>query len=294
MFRSTSRARSRGSRGSSRAVQPSAVLTGGRAAVPSPSCVRSERSRLGSRSARSTIPPRCTPMTSPSVRKCSAPATSHCRFVAGARRPRAHPLHLRLHRHAQGRDGDARRGQCLPRVGGAVFRPQADDRVHRTPRCILISRRSTCSARSAWARRCIWCPNPPCCPRSSRTSSHPAQLTQWFSVPSAMTYMAKFGGLPEPGFLSLRRVLWCGEVLPSRSSPSGWSGFRRASFTNLYGPTETIVASAYYTVPERPGMTPSQCRSAGRAKERNCWSSTTPASRCPTGEWASCSSAGAA
>jgi len=40
------------------------------------------------------------------------------------------------------------------------------------------------------------------------------RLTQWFSVPSVLHHMAKFDAIGSKGFPDLRRVLWCGEVLP--------------------------------------------------------------------------------
>ncbi|MBV9836903.1 MAG: amino acid adenylation domain-containing protein [Solirubrobacterales bacterium] len=78
------------------------------------------------------------------------------------------------------------------------------------------------------------------------------QLTQWFSVPSTMTYMAKFGAVPERGFPSLKRVLWCGEVLPTAILIDWMKRIAQASFTNLYGPTEATIASSFYTVEEIP------------------------------------------
>ena len=42
-----------------------------------------------------------------------------------------------------------------------------------------------------------------------------AELTQWFSVPSVLTYLAKFDVVRFNDFPSLRRLLWCGEVLPT-------------------------------------------------------------------------------
>jgi amino acid adenylation domain-containing protein len=79
-----------------------------------------------------------------------------------------------------------------------------------------------------------------------------SELTQWFSVPSIMTYMAKLGALGEPDFPALRRVIWCGEVLPTPILIHWMERVPHASFTNLYGPTEATIASSYYTVPERP------------------------------------------
>jgi amino acid adenylation domain-containing protein len=84
-----------------------------------------------------------------------------------------------------------------------------------------------------------------------------AELTQWFSVPSTMAHMVKFG-VVEPGvdersaFPSLERVIWCGEVLPTPVLLSWMRAIPQATFTNLYGPTEATIASSYYAVPELP------------------------------------------
>jgi amino acid adenylation domain-containing protein len=78
------------------------------------------------------------------------------------------------------------------------------------------------------------------------------ELTQWFSVPSIMTYMAKFDVIREGDFPALERVLWCGEVLPTPILMHWMQRLPHARFTNLYGPTEATIASSYYTVPECP------------------------------------------
>jgi amino acid adenylation domain-containing protein len=80
-----------------------------------------------------------------------------------------------------------------------------------------------------------------------------AELTQWFSVPSTMTYMAKAGVVQPGSFPSLDRVLWCGEVLPTPILIHWMRAVPQARFTNLYGPTEATIASSYYTVPAIPG-----------------------------------------
>jgi amino acid adenylation domain-containing protein len=77
-------------------------------------------------------------------------------------------------------------------------------------------------------------------------------LTQWFSVPSVLTYLAKFDVLDHGDFPALRRVLWCGEVLPTSALRHWMTRLPHVAFTNLYGPTETTIASSYYTVPECP------------------------------------------
>src|SRR5919201_1744741 len=79
-----------------------------------------------------------------------------------------------------------------------------------------------------------------------------AQLTQWFSVPSGMTFMARFGVIADRDFPSLRRVLWCGEVLPTPVLRHWMTRVPQATYTNLYGPTEATIASSCHTVTEAP------------------------------------------
>jgi amino acid adenylation domain-containing protein len=79
-----------------------------------------------------------------------------------------------------------------------------------------------------------------------------AELTQWFSVPSTFTYMARRGGIPPSGFPSLERVIWCGDVLPPPIVAEWMRRVPQARYTNLYGPTEATIASSFYTVPTVP------------------------------------------
>jgi amino acid adenylation domain-containing protein len=65
-----------------------------------------------------------------------------------------------------------------------------------------------------------------------------SELTQWFSVPSILTYMAKFDVVKMGDFPAMRRLLWC--------------GVPHVSFTNLYGPTEATIASSFYRVGQTP------------------------------------------
>jgi acyl-coenzyme A synthetase/AMP-(fatty) acid ligase len=78
------------------------------------------------------------------------------------------------------------------------------------------------------------------------------ELTKWFSVPSVLNYMAKFDVVKANDFPSLRRILWCGEAFPTPSLRYWMQKLPRVTFTNLYGPTETTIASSYYTVPVCP------------------------------------------
>jgi len=79
-----------------------------------------------------------------------------------------------------------------------------------------------------------------------------SELTQWFSVPSVLTYMAKFDVVRIGDFPTLKRLLWCGEVFSTPSLMYWMKRLPHVRFTNLYGPTETTIASSYYTVPECP------------------------------------------
>jgi acyl-coenzyme A synthetase/AMP-(fatty) acid ligase len=46
--------------------------------------------------------------------------------------------------------------------------------------------------------------------------------------------------------------MWCGEVLPTPVLIHWMKRLPHARFTNLYGPTETTIASSYYDVPACP------------------------------------------
>ena len=79
-----------------------------------------------------------------------------------------------------------------------------------------------------------------------------SELTQWFSVPSVLNYMAKFDVVKFNDFPALRRLLWCGEVFPTPALMYWMERLPNVSFTNLYGPTEATIASSFYTVPGCP------------------------------------------
>ena len=79
-----------------------------------------------------------------------------------------------------------------------------------------------------------------------------SELTQWFSVPSLLSYLAKFDVVRFKDFPTLRRLLWCGEVFPTPALRYWMARLPHVTFTNLYGPTETTIASSYYTVPSCP------------------------------------------
>jgi amino acid adenylation domain-containing protein len=79
-----------------------------------------------------------------------------------------------------------------------------------------------------------------------------AGLTQWFSVPSILVHMAKADAVRVGDFPVLRRLLWCGERFPTPSVIHWMRRLPHVTFTNLYGPTETTIASSHYRVPHCP------------------------------------------
>jgi amino acid adenylation domain-containing protein len=78
------------------------------------------------------------------------------------------------------------------------------------------------------------------------------ELTQWFSVPSLLAYVARFDAVEQDDFPTLDRLLWCGEVLPTPVLCHWMRRLPHVRFTNLYGPTEATIASSYHTVPSLP------------------------------------------
>jgi amino acid adenylation domain-containing protein len=89
-------------------------------------------------------------------------------------------------------------------------------------------------------------------PRGLAAMIRDSKLTQWFSVPSVLTYMAKFDAVKQHDFPHLERLVWCGEVLPTPVLVHWMRRLPHVTFTNLYGPTESTIASSYYRVPELP------------------------------------------
>lgn len=77
-------------------------------------------------------------------------------------------------------------------------------------------------------------------------------LTQWFSVPTVLAYMEKLGAIPADGYPTLKRFIWCGDVLPTPVLRAWMAHHPGVPFTNLYGPTEATIASSFFTLTEPP------------------------------------------
>jgi len=71
-------------------------------------------------------------------------------------------------------------------------------------------------------------------------------------VPSVLNYVAAHDGLAGRPLPELRRVLSCGEALPTPALIHWMERLPHVRFTNLYGPTETTIASTFYDVREIP------------------------------------------
>ena len=78
------------------------------------------------------------------------------------------------------------------------------------------------------------------------------RLTQWFSVPSALGFLVQHGAIAHGAFTDLRRLLWCGEAMPTPTLMALMERLPHVRFTNLYGPTEATIASSFHTVFESP------------------------------------------
>jgi non-ribosomal peptide synthetase component F len=77
-------------------------------------------------------------------------------------------------------------------------------------------------------------------------------ITQWFSVPSTLAFMLTGEAVREGDFPALERVLFCGEAMPAPVLGEWMRRVPHARYTNLYGPTETTIASSYHDFSSPP------------------------------------------
>ncbi len=69
-----------------------------------------------------------------------------------------------------------------------------------------------------------------------------------FWVPSALSFVANVGILADKPVPSLKKVLFCGEVMPNKQLNMWRQVYPNALFVNLYGPTEITEVCTYYIV----------------------------------------------
>ena len=75
------------------------------------------------------------------------------------------------------------------------------------------------------------------------------RITVWYSTPSILYLLAKFGRLTRWDHSSLRLVLFAGEVFPVKHLRALKTLWRHPRYFNLYGPTETNVCT-FLEVPD--------------------------------------------
>ncbi|HEX7953140.1 MAG TPA: amino acid adenylation domain-containing protein [Burkholderiales bacterium] len=139
------------------------------------------------------------------------------------------------------------------RWAGAYFGIDATDRHSQHPPLQFdLSTFDIFGTLSAGAQLHLVPPNMNLVPHMLAQFIRNAQLTQWFSVPSVLNLMAQFDLVRQNDFPALRRLLFAGEVLPTATLIYLMRRLPHVQFTNLYGPTETTIASSFYTVPQCP------------------------------------------
>lgn len=78
------------------------------------------------------------------------------------------------------------------------------------------------------------------------------KVTVWKGVSSLLMYMARTGAI-EPGRLqTLKKIIFSGEVLPTKYLKQWMETFPDKIFINAYGPTEATGISMYYRVDSMP------------------------------------------
>ncbi|MDV9194476.1 AMP-binding protein [Streptomyces sp. Wh19] len=82
-------------------------------------------------------------------------------------------------------------------------------------------------------------------------------LTGWFSVPSSIALVRRYGGLAAGSMPSLRWSLFCGEGLAASDAQAWQAAAPGSVLENLYGPTELTIACSVYRWD--PQVSPNEC-----------------------------------
>lgn len=75
---------------------------------------------------------------------------------------------------------------------------------------------------------------------------HEINALMW--APSALVLIANLGLLYEIDASCLKKIMFCGEVMPNKQLNIWRSAIPNATYVNYYGPAETTCASTYYIV----------------------------------------------
>ncbi len=79
-------------------------------------------------------------------------------------------------------------------------------------------------------------------------------VTVWYSAPSALSLLVRYGSVSDDALHSLRLILFAGEVFPNKYLGELMVRVPTARYFNLFGPTETNVCT-FYEVKEPPAAT---------------------------------------
>ncbi|HTT88301.1 MAG TPA: amino acid adenylation domain-containing protein, partial [Acidimicrobiales bacterium] len=71
------------------------------------------------------------------------------------------------------------------------------------------------------------------------------RISVWYSVPSVLTQLARYGSLPQFDLSGLRVVIFAGEVFPPKHLARLMTQLPHPRYLNWYGPTETNVCTAF-------------------------------------------------
>jgi amino acid adenylation domain-containing protein len=85
-------------------------------------------------------------------------------------------------------------------------------------------------------------------PKKLAAAMAEAQFTIWYSTPSILSLLAKYGRLDQYDFSSIRQILFAGEVFPVPALRVLTELLPAPRYFNLYGPTETNVCT-WFEVP---------------------------------------------
>jgi len=91
-------------------------------------------------------------------------------------------------------------------------------------------------------------------------------VTIWKGISSLLMYMARTGCLKPENMPTLKKVLFAGEVLPTKYLIEWMQCYPAKEFYNGYGPTEATGMSTYYRIPAAP-QDPRDSIPIGRACE---------------------------
>ena len=74
------------------------------------------------------------------------------------------------------------------------------------------------------------------------------QINAIYWVPSALILVANLRALPEVDVTCLKKIMFCGEVMPVKQLNAWRKYVPDAKYVNYYGPSETTYASTYYVI----------------------------------------------